>query len=217
MSRIIYCITLVVWLSACISSSIETPGGSLKSSTMFGIVSTSRVNTVEAFDRCRELLKPGHIGEPPMIDRSVFSTCYAVAMAGIDPRGQQPPPMPQDLNGDGRPDVARYQSGLQVPYGLYAMYPGVYWPQMYGYYGYGGVGGMGMMGGVPGNPYPPRIAPPGRLVGQHTGYGTPENAAAPQDYVTREQLRGVVSPLYDQTDRNAAGLRVLDKRTRGSR
>lgn len=206
-------------LTACISNTMETPAGSVRSGTVLGVVGWSHTNTRGAFDECRALLKPGHPGEQPLIERDVFAPCFTVAMMGPMPRGQQAPPIPTDLNGDGRPDVARYQNGLQVPYGLYTMFPGMYWPQVYGYYGYGGGGGYG---GLSMLPFPPQ-APPGRLV---TGVGSttvpPYAYDAPglqagNGYVTRGELGALVRPLYEQDAEFGKDLRALDKRTRGSR
>lgn len=129
------------------SSRVRTPGGESTSKMyMAGMVQTSETDTMVSFDRCRELVKPGHPGEAPMIDREVYDKCFADAMKGVPPMGQRPDPTPVDLNGDGRPDVVRYTDGTQVPYGLWSMYPNVYFPQVYGYYGHGASGYGASMG-----------------------------------------------------------------------
>lgn len=124
-------------LSGCYrSSTVDTPTGKKTSrSYALGIVSTDETNTMVSFDRCRDLIKPGRPGEQPMIDREVYDKCFADAMVGVDPNGQLPQPTPVDLDGDSRPDAVRYTNGFQMDYGMYSMYPGVYWPQVYGHYG----------------------------------------------------------------------------------
>lgn len=142
-------ILLLLWslfaVTGCYASSVtNTPGGKTSSHMyMAGMVTTSETDTMVSFDRCREIVKPGHPGEEPMVDREVYDKCFADAMKGVAPMGQRPDATPVDLNGDGRPDVVRYTDGTQVPYGLWSMYPNVNFPQVYGYYGYGATGGYG--------------------------------------------------------------------------
>lgn len=133
-------VSLVASLTGCYhSSTVNTPVGTEKNRMYaLGIVSTSNVDTDTKFERCRDLLKPGHPLDASMIDREVYDKCFADAMQHVEPgRGQQPSPTPMDANGDGRPDFYQYKDGFQVPADLYQMYPGMYWPGVYQNYGYG--------------------------------------------------------------------------------
>lgn len=228
--RIIICALSLATLAGCYNSSTtRTPAGTRKDRFFLaGMVSTSETDTVVAFERCRELLKPGHPNEQPMIDRDTFSPCFNNAMVGVEPRGQTASPAPLDLDGDGRPDAVRYPSGLQVPMNLYMTFPGVYWPGMYQYYGVphdgwtpGPISYDPSYGAFGGAYYPPPAA-----LGRHeyagsladplrAGYDAenaradatyPEAAKNPQGFVRRNELRG----LYKQTRANDAHVNAVE-------
>jgi hypothetical protein len=209
-------IMAIAMLSGCYSSStVKTPGGTRTSrSIALGIYSTDETDTMVSFDRCRDLLKPGHPGEEPMVDREVYNKCFADAMNGVEPRGQQPQPVPMDLNGDGRPDVARYNNGLQVPYGLYMMYPGYNWPGIYHQYGLGQLTTGSYMPINQGwnNEFLERGATPGYP-------GDPATAGTNSHLVTDSQLHAEtdeinkdVDTLYQEVDHNAGDIAKLQAR-----
>lgn len=219
---IISYLTMFGFVTGCYNSShTVTPGGETKSKSFFGgFVSTSETDTRTAFNECRGLLKPGRTVAEGMIDREVYNKCFRDAMGGIAPAGQHGAPQPYDTDGDGRPDVVRYDSGLEVPYGLYVSYPGTYWPSVYNYYGYGGMSsgygaGYGPMMGPVAAPlgaseYQGSIADPlvaGYLVANARAAATyPEAAKNPQEFVRRRDVRG----LYKQTKKNADDISDVD-------
>lgn len=229
MRIIIYALSLATLAGCYNSSTTRTPAGTRKDKFyLAGMVATSETDTVVAFERCRELLKPGHPNEQPMIDRDVYAPCFNNAMVGVEPRGQTASPAPLDLDGDGRPDAVRYPSGLQVPMDLYMTFPGVYWPGMYQYYGVspngwtpGPVSYDPSYGAFGGAYYAPPAAPGASVYAgsiadpMRAGYDAanaradatyPEAAKNPQGFVRHEEIKG----LYGQTRKNARDIADTD-------
>ncbi len=188
------------------------------------MVTTNETDTMVSFDRCRELIKPGHPGEAPMIDREVYDKCFADAMKGVPPAGQRPDPTPVDLNGDGRPDVVRYTDGTQVPYGFWSMFPGVYFPQVYGYYGYGAGGYGGPMGYGPAsyvmpaplgsNEYSGSFLVVGEADPTQAGYARYSQAAPP--LVTRDEYQKDMGTVAKRVHKNTRAIGCLTARRGGA-
>jgi hypothetical protein len=199
-------------------TNLKTPVGTERHTMIAaGIYSSTDIDTVSNFKRCRELLKPGHAEEEPLIDRDVYQSCFNNHMLPVRPMGQRSSPIPVDVNGDGRPDAMRYTEGYEVPLNLYSSYPGVYWPGAYQQYGYNpedfgasgvplasptgfGPMGAGMPAGFgPGALYAIPPSPPGR----RRDAGTPTDPAYALAVVNAHR-RGQTQPSSGgrQTDEN---------------
>ena len=100
-------------------------------SYMLGMVQRYTKDTTIGQKDCEKAMTTIHPGEQPMVRKDYYASCFSVGMMDVDQQNQLPPPLPVDLNGDGKPDAMQYLSGLRVPMGLYLSQPGIYWPQEY--------------------------------------------------------------------------------------
>lgn len=132
--------------------------------------------------------------EQQPIRREVYAPCFTIGMMVVDQQNQQPPPTPIDLNGDGRMDAVRYQSGVQVPYDLYLAFPGMYWPAEYAARGLVRAGSLQapQPGIFQSGPYAPATGGYHswfRYRGVAVGYpGDPATAGTPYQLATRQQV-----------------------------
>lgn len=125
-------------LTGCAFNTTNTPGGKNSNGMIAaGLVSWNNTDTKVAFEDCRMFLEGFNSSTKPdtaMANKENYATCWNNGMKGVAPNGQRTDPVPVDLNGDNQPDAVRYPDGVQIPYGLYMTYPGVYWPGQYQHY-----------------------------------------------------------------------------------
>lgn len=184
------------------SSEVKSAAGTQRSNMFaFGMVSTSTTDTTIGQEDCEEALLTFQKGETPMTHADVYAPCFAVGMTNPVPNGQQPPPIPRDLNGDGRQDAVQYPNGLLVPAHLYNAYPRAYWPGIYMQYGITPEAMNGMA-----------IQQYGNITAmRHRGYvwghpGDPITAGTPDELITRRKLDQELNPLYQEVDANATDI-----------
>jgi hypothetical protein len=196
-------ITMVGFLlaaSGCSYNTANTPAGKTSSGMIAaGLFSWSDLDTTVSFENCRLLLdgfnsttKP----DKPMEHPELYNKCWDDAMVGVTPDGKRSQPTPVDTNNDGKPDVVRYATGLQVPYDLYALYPGAYWPGVYSHYYERSPLATNMVGGA----YGPTTYLPHAPLGESENAGSlmdPTQAAYAQANATRAANAPSAPPAQD--------------------
>lgn len=122
--------------TGCAFSSNRSAAGAESRTMITPFFVVERKDTTIGQKDCEEAMTTIHPGEQPMVRKDFYASCFTVGMMDVDQNNQLPPPLPRDLNGDGKPDAMEYQNGVRVPLGLYNAFPGMYWPAEYEHYGF---------------------------------------------------------------------------------
>jgi hypothetical protein len=177
-----------------------------------GLVSISKKDTTIGQKDCEEALTTYREGEKPLLRADVYSPCFTVGMMDPTQHGQLPPPMPRDLNGDGKIDFVQYPSGHVVPAHLYGMFPGTHWPTVYNQYGIMPEATIGLAGQQLGH----------LTVMRHRGYvlghpGDPLTMGTPDEIITRSDLDAEIKPILGEIDANATDIIQGAKASEGAK
>lgn len=174
-----------LFLGGCHFSESKTPEGTHKRTDLL-FVSVEKTDTRSRELDCRKVLAMGEDGAADMLQREVYQTCFN------NHASRRSDPVP--VTGSENSYAARYNNGMQVPYGMYYGHPLAAMQQ--------GRSSWGVVGGAPGLP---PVA---------TGSGTASTApsqggVSPEDFGTLtkavvQQGRGITQ-LRDKVERLERG------------